>query len=190
MHGHYRFPYGIQNPVIVWRDGRDVMVSLYHHSYFEFTNDSRNHLHVSLYKRYRPFADYYDVERNLPEFIERQFSDPLTPRFTWSEFVDTWVRVPERIEVYYENYRRDAETALTDTLVALGENREQVDSEKISLLVARRDFDKVRDSLKGAEHSFVRRGVGGWRDDFSEHAKEVFNYYGGNQLRALGYEVD
>ena len=36
MHGHYLKPWGMKNVVIVWRDGRDMMVSWYHHCLFKY----------------------------------------------------------------------------------------------------------------------------------------------------------
>mgnify|MGYP001793945937 CR=1 FL=1 len=36
MHGHYLNPWGMKNVVVVWRDGRDMMVSWYHHCLYKY----------------------------------------------------------------------------------------------------------------------------------------------------------
>ena len=36
MHGHYIHPWGMNNNICIWRDGRDVMVSWYHHCLFKY----------------------------------------------------------------------------------------------------------------------------------------------------------
>jgi hypothetical protein len=35
MHGHYLNPWGMDNVVVMWRDGRDIMVSWYYHCLFK-----------------------------------------------------------------------------------------------------------------------------------------------------------
>ena len=68
MHGHYLRPWGMKNVVVVWRDGRDVMVSWYYQNLF--SHEWRNDLQVERARREFSFRNYDDIYKNLPEFIE------------------------------------------------------------------------------------------------------------------------
>ena len=72
MHGHYLRPWGMKNVVVVWRDGRDVMVSWYHQNLF--SHEWRNDLQVERARREFSFRNYDDIYKNLPEFIEWAFT--------------------------------------------------------------------------------------------------------------------
>ena len=192
MHGHYLNPWGMSNTVVVWRDGRDVMVSLYHHCLFEFSEGERENAH--LVKRARDevgFKDYENVAENLPEFIEYAFTRLCYPRFTWADFARRWHGRESCIHARYEEILADAPgqlcriaEELTGTPLALDEAR-RIDGE---LSFARQSGRQPGQECKT---SFMRKGIAGdWRNCFNRAACEIFDRHAGDELVLLGYEKD
>ena len=104
MHGHYLSPFGIKNAVVVWRDGRDVMVSWYHQ---QLVPHEWNELQVRRSRRELALEDYEDVYTNLPAFIEYAFRRPHSPRFSWADFVRRWHGRKGAIHVRYEDLHEE-----------------------------------------------------------------------------------
>lgn len=189
MHGHYLHSTGMHNVVIVWRDGRDIMTSFYFHAYFK--NDRNNGVLVDLMRGSLPFRDYTDVEANLPIFLERMLTRPITPRFTWQQFVSKWYGFTSAIHVKYESL-------LDNTAGELGRIIEGMvkatpSTERLEEIVERHSFRMTSGRPAGTEEktSFLRKGIAGdWKNYFSREACEIFDHYAGNELIRLGYEVD
>ena len=78
MHGHYLSPLGMRNVVVVWRDGRDVMVSWYHQQLIPHGLNGRQ---VARSRRELSLKNYDDVYANLPAFIEYAITRPHYPGF-------------------------------------------------------------------------------------------------------------
>jgi len=188
MHGHYLYLPTMKNVFVVLRDGRDVMVSFYYYSLF--INDKFNRRVVEKTRRELPFHDYEDIETNLPKFIEYKFTSKRNPRFTWSDFVDSWLGKDVAI-IKYENLLKDVVTELARAIrkvcgIETNENKLQYIAKKYS-------FKKLTKRNPGEEnrHSFLRKGIAGdWKNYFSKEAKEVFNYFAGKHLIKAGYEID
>lgn len=188
LHGHYLSQLGIPRVVIVWRDGRDVMVSSYFHSVFK--NARENAALVDVVRRELRFSDYSDVRSNLPKFIEYTFTRQHHPAFSWADFVRSW-QPRQAVHICYEDARRDT-----------GEELLRVVKELTGLSIARKQVDDVTDKYSfstltkrapGVENreSFMRKGiVGDWRNQFTQEAAEVFDYFAGDALIQAGYEHD
>jgi hypothetical protein len=88
MHGHYIWPGNMKNIVILWRDGRDILISQYYHSLFE--NEKGNKRLVELTKKELVFPDYTDISSNLCEFMKYVFEKKRHPKFSWADFYDVW----------------------------------------------------------------------------------------------------
>jgi Sulfotransferase domain len=189
MHGHYLNPWGIRNVVVVWRDGRDVMASWYHHCLF--VNEHNNERLVRRTRKELSFSDYEDVRANLPEFIEYAFTRQAHPRFSWSDFVRRWYSRKGVCYVYYEDLHKDAAKELQRIFFELTGNR--LSSDKATATAEQFSFSRLSGRKPGEESkgSFMRKGiVGDWRNNFSPDAREVFDHYAGNELLLLGYEQD
>jgi hypothetical protein len=188
MHGHYLSPLGIKNAVVVWRDGRDVMVSWYHQ---QLIPHKWNRRQVARSRRELPLEDYEDVRANLPAFIEYAFTRPHSPGFSWTDFVRRWCWRGDAVHVRYENLRRDAAGELrrvTHELTGreLGPGRAAEIAEEFS-------FERQAGRRSGEEdkRSFLRKGVvGDWKEQFGPEAREVFDRHAGKELVLLGYERD
>lgn len=206
FHGHYlptnRFR---RLRGIFWqvRDGRDVMVSLYHH--LLLPND-KNVLHVKdlhYYRQQVPFQSFDDVRENLPAFIEFIFTHRLSRRRqfttwgTWSSFNQRWMEYADSQRgdrlamIRYEDLLHDAADVLGRVLAAVG--GAEPDATRVQEAVARYSFEAQSGRRRGQEAagSFLRRGVAGdWKNYFSRAAAEVFAHYAGDTLTMLGYERD
>lgn len=189
LHGHYLSPRGMRRPVVMWRDGRDVMVSFYYHRVVgnEYTSVEP----VRELRRRLGIVDPADIRANLPAFIEFMSASPLHPRFSWAAFVDTWAGRKEVVETSYEALRENTVRELRRVVAELGypdpgDGRADEIANKYSF--ARQKGDA---NAKGAGAAYLRKGiVGDWRNAFTREAAMVFERHSGAALRKLGYEQD
>ena len=205
MHGHYLSPWGMNNVVVAWRDGRDVMVSWYHQ---QLIPHEWNRAQVARSRRELPLEDYDDIYGNLPAFIEyaftrprslsflwadfvRPFTSPHAPNFSWADFVRCWHARKGAVHVRYEDLRRDTPGELRRIAWELA--GEKLSPERASAVAEEFSFECQSGRRSGEENkgSFLRKGVvGDWRSRFGPEAREVFDRYAGEELILLGYERD
>jgi hypothetical protein len=188
MHGHYLGPWGMKNVVVVWRDGRDVMVSWYHQQLIPHEWNERQ---VRRSRRELPLEDYGDVYKNLPAFIEYASSRSHSPSFSWADFVRRWHGRKGAVHVRYENMREDTPGELRR--IVLGLTGERLSLEEATAIAEEFAFERQAGRRAGEENkrSFLRKGVvGDWRNHFSREARVTFDRYAGDELILLGYERD
>lgn len=187
MHGHYMSCRSSKrNRIVLWRDGRDVMVSWYYHSLFK--NDLHNHALVDHVESDLNFTDKNDIKSNLPAFIEYCYQRQTIPRFTWSQFVQKWGADDSVIHTSYEKLRKDPSGELSEIIGSL--TSDSLDLNRINTIVENRKFKGSSSSAK-SNHSFQRKGiVGDWKNSFSEDAISAFKRHAGDELVMLGYEKD
>ncbi len=205
FHGHYRPARGFNRlRQIYWlvRDGRDVLVSLYHH-YLIWNEKNIKHPADVLYHRKKlEFERYEDVRTNLPDFMEFIFTH--TPsrlvKFThpgdWATFNRAWLEQAaineERIvRLRYEDLLGDTPGELARILAqTLGG---PPDAARVAEVAERYSFKTQTGRTPGQEstESFMRKGVAGdWKNHFSPEAARVFDRHAGDVLIQLGYESD
>lgn len=189
MQGHYLSPWGMKNVLVVWRDGRDVMVSWYHHCLFP--NERQNARLVAETRAELPFEDYGDVRGNLPAFLEYAFTRQRRPHFSWPDFVRRWHARKGVVHTSYEALRRDTPGELVRISRELAGRR--LDPERAAEIAEEFSFARQSGRKVGEENkdSFIRKGVvGDWRNQFTREAREVFDRNAGDGLILLGYERD
>jgi len=189
LHVHYLYPRMMNNVVVVWRDGRDTLLSWYYHCLFPNERGS-NRVLVQQVRTDLHFADYEDVYTNLPRFLEYSFTQQRSPKFSWADFVRSWHNRREAVHVYYEDLQADGVVELRRVVREL--TGKQLSVERASNIIEAFSFSKQSGRRPGEEsRSFLRKGiVGDWRNHYSIQAREVFDYYAGRELIALGYEHD
>jgi hypothetical protein len=188
MHGHYINPLFMKKVVLLWRDGRDVLISQYYHSLFE--NGHGNRRLVSITKENFIVDDYNDIRKNLPQFIEYTYKENGMLKFSWSDFVDTWID-KDVVHVRYEDLREDTPLELIRIVKDL--SGVVLSMPKALEISKKYSFERMSGRVPGEEdkHSFVRKGVvGDWKNHFSKDAKKIFNLYAGDALIKSGYEKD
>ncbi len=189
MQCHILNPTGMKNVVVIWRDGRDIMVSFYNHLLIghEFGDAE----HVAKNARLLGIRDPDNIRENLPRFIEGLMTNVVGPSFTWPEFVDRWHGRTGVIETRYEDLLLDPKAEIGKIVVAL--QRDLPSESRIDKIVENYSFQAQSGRESGTEKkgSFLRKGVAGdWVNQFSPDACEVFNHYAGHALDTLGYTRD
>ena len=155
--------------IYLLRDGRDVMVSYYHHACTLFGPQEWNR-----------FLDH------PPGLGEK-----------WHEHVEAWLANPHQAEVLivrYEDLRRDTAAELRRICTFLGRDESPA---RLQEIVAAASFEtmKAREKTLGWDHPhwpadqpFVRRGaVGSFRDELPAEALARFLAQAGPTLKKLGY---
>lgn len=187
LQGHMMHSWNMNNVLIVWRDGRDVLISLYYFSLFE--NERGNARSFRQWRADLKFDDYDDIVKNLPVFIEYVNGKQRHPRFSWTNFGNRWADCEHCVHVKYEDLRANPVDELSRIATQLSGHTFPL--ERISAIVEKHSFQRLSGRKPGEEDkkSFLRKGiVGDWRNHFSEEAKRLFDKYAGELLIKLDYE--
>ena len=187
MQCHVHNPLGMRNVVVVWRDGRDIVVSYYHHLMIghEFADSQlakENAKKIGI-------NDRADIQENLPKFIDALMEKKIGPRFSWPQFVDTWSNRQGIVETRYEDLLVKPEQELSRVVRELTPGNPE--DALISEIVEKYSFKSQSGRSTGTEEQgkFLRKGVAGdWVNYFSDDAIESFNHHAGDALKKLGYE--
>jgi len=189
LHGQFRSKWNMKKPVILWRDGRDVIVSEY---FYHILSDVTSNGYPAEVRKKLNYTDPNDVKANLPHFIEYAMDKSIHAHHTWPSFVDYWHNMPNAIETSYEALREDTLKELTRIISELTNNN-FVDETILENTIEKYSFKNQTNRKAGQEDrkSFLRKGiVGDWKNNFTEQSSEIFNYHAGDQLIKLGYEKD
>jgi hypothetical protein len=189
MHGHYFATWNIKKAVVIWRDGRDVLISQYYH--YLFKNERGNAYGVDIARSDLDFLDYNDIKNNLPKFMKHVYETKKHPKFSWSEFVNKWAELEGAVNVKYEDLRLNTSTELQKIAKKL--NGIKLSDAKAQKIADEYSFESQAKRKAGEENinSFMRKGiVGDWKNYFTQESKELFAKYAGDELITLGYEKD
>jgi len=174
--------------VVLWRDGRDTMISYYYHMMFDKPLTS-----AMAGKRLRSqlgVTDPANVEEYLPRFIEWACSGGY-PRFTWADFVKAWYGKETVAFTSYESCLADTQTELTNILTCF--DRTIPSGINLQKVVESHSFESQSNRQPGEEDvsSFIRKGISGdWVNAFNQESREIFHYHCGAELKLLGYAKD
>lgn len=189
IHGHYLYVANANDTIVMWRDGRDVIVSHYYYHLFHrrttmpgWAEQQQERLGIE---------DAHNIQHNLPRYIEYCFTDGPPYNMTWSSFVETWKNRTDHVETSYEAMRENPAREMKKILEYLSVH--SIDETKLDSCIAKFSFENVAGRKPGEEdaYNFVRKGiVGDWKNHFTREAREVFDHYAGQSLIDLGYETD
>lgn len=189
FHGHYRLKQTTSKTIVFWRDPRDIMVSWYHHCLFK--SDKNNPQLVEQITARLGFDDVHNVKDNLPKFIEYSFTSPISPRFSYNDFFDTWFG---RNDVIYSSYEKLQHDTVKELLIICEKlDFPQPSETTIIELVRKYSFSNLASRSPGAEvkSNYLRKGiVGDWKNYFTPFSAKSLNEYLGRRLILLGYEQD
>lgn len=182
-------PTELKAGVYVVRDGRDVMVSLFHHRCRRVVQDPQVASQVnSVY----PFAINADkIVEQLPKFIEvemttRTAGSPLS----WKQHVLAGIGNDALQIVRYEDMLVDAATALKTLGEALLSDVSVTD-ERASAVAMLHDRRNALSATHGMGRSAIRSASAGeWRDVFSDEATDVYNAHCADVIQELGYDSE
>ena len=171
--------------VVVWRDGRDTMVSYYYHIMFDKPLTSA--MAGNSVRKLLGVKDPHDVDTNLPRFVEWACTGGY-PRFTWGDFVNRWYEKPGVVFTSYEACLLDPYTELRKILDHFGQFGKT--DEELHGIIHQHSFETQSTRKPGEEdvNSFIRKGIAGdWKNYFNKEASEIFLTYCGEELLLLGY---
>ena len=188
LHGHFMHDWNLKNTCIVWRDGRDVLTSLYFYSLF--LNEKGNDRLVNITRTAVNFDDYDNVKKNMKSFVEYSFTQCKSPHMNWIQFVDKWASRNEFCHIRYEDLKLNPMAELKKMVLSL--SGKELSDDKAAAIIDKWSFERVsgRRSGNSDPKSFLRKGiVGDWKNYFDAEACEIFDYYAGDGLLTLGYET-
>jgi len=192
MQAHFFNPRSRCRTVALFRDGRDVMVSCYFKAFFlnEWNEPGRVRFMRNIFR----FADYENVRANLAAFMRRMLDDPISPHFSWVDFVRAWAGRPGVVETRYEALRADTAGELARVVEAL--TGRPLAPERAARIAEAHTMAQMRARAAGSpkarqpEVSFYRSGrIGGWTDYFTDEALAWFEDRAGAELERLGYAL-
>lgn len=188
LHGCFMKVSSNIDTVVVWRDGRDTMISYYFHLMIDKPitsamagNSVRNVLGIK---------DPLDINANLPRFVEWACTGGY-PRFTWGDFVNRWHGEENVAFTSYEACLLDPYSELRKILLSF--DRSDCSDEKLKSIVEQHSFESQSSRKRGEEdvNSFIRKGIAGdWKNYFNKEASEIFLHHCGEELILLGYSSD
>ena len=196
LQAHWMQPRGNCQTVALFRDGRDVMVSYYYHSFFR--NEFQNGPYTRMMRERFGFEDYEDIRANLLTFVKVMIDAPISPKFSWVNFARKWATDDRVVTTRYEDLRKN--TALELCRITKALNGRTLALDEAENIAANYSMDRMRDqkaklnpgimSNEPAEKSFIRSGsVGGWSEYFTDDALEWFEHRAGAELELLGYSL-
>lgn len=186
LHSHLLPHDKLKNPIIVLRDGRDVMVSAYHH--FIIPNDHcPSHEQKKWASMLQSSLDLYDVSGNLYKFIEI-FHQNYTvggKSTTWQNHVLTCQDL-QLLSISYESLLSHP----TQELARVKEYLDlDINSELIEQVIEKFSFKSMK--IRNPNSTFLRKGTSGdWKNYFTFDTGELFESLGGEALRLHNYTVD
>jgi hypothetical protein len=189
MQGHYIWPGLMKNVVVLWRDGRDVLISQYYHSLFK--NEKGNARLVDITRSNLKFSDYNNIQKNLIDFIEYIYRKKIHPKFSWADFVRVWGKRADVVHATYEDLRQNPVSELKRITKSL--SGKDISSSQAQAIAQKYSFEKQSGRKPGQEDSgsFMRKGIiGDWKNHFTPEARTLFDKYAGDALITLGYEKD
>lgn len=206
FHGHYlptgRIPKNKKILLLV-RDGRDVMISLYYHQLIWNEKNKLNPKDVIYHRNKTGFKNFEDIKNNLCEFIDYAFTSKPSKwqQFTymgnWAEFNRAWLREIEKGNgnihlLKYEDLLQDTFGTVSRLLKEhLGISH--IDKGRLEGVVQKYSFENQSQRKKGDEkkNSFLRKGISGdWKNYFGPEEKDCFKKHSEEVLVKLGYEPD
>lgn len=185
LHGCWLNPSKRHTVLVLYRDGRDIMVSYYYHALFpkEITSTVFSNKLISRLG----IKDPNDIDQYLPIFIDWAFTQAF-PKWSWSDFIDRWVDDTTVCSTSYERLSQNPTEELTKIVQSLGM---ELKSSKITEIVQKYSFAAQSGRQPGQEdkNSFARKGiVGDWANNFTSESAELFQQFAGPQLIKAGYE--
>jgi len=191
LQGHQSVSKSFPTAVYVVRDGRDVLISGFHHLKNQMEAGGGAKIH-------RKYFEGIDLGRplveHLPSFIEHCVRHPVACKEHWGDHVRTYYDAKnDRVQIVkYEDLLANPVDALTNLMQRLS-GEDSVDQSRIAEAVERFSFGRqtAKATADDSKTSYLRSGKsGGWRDKFDLASAKLFDKHFGDVLVLAGYEMD
>ncbi|REJ80226.1 MAG: hypothetical protein DWQ36_18435 [Acidobacteria bacterium] len=198
IQNHWRADRRLRRVLYLYRDGRDVLTSLYYQRFRVLTHSDRpgrDRVGRRLERLFGRDFDASEIVSNMPRFLDYEFRHPgLGARVNWKDHVEEWLALegsPDVVFLTYEDLRADCAAALRRALEDLLD--EEIDPWRLETTVEKMSMRRQagREPGEADPTQHLRKGVvGDWRNAFNREAAEVFDHLAGDLLVRLGYEED
>ena len=182
---HSLFTRALHRPIIVLRDPRDLFVSFYYYELY-FLGCPGN----ARPQRYFTHDPSRGLRDDFAAYLAARLRHLTHPRFSYGQFVRSWLDRPGTCVVRYEDLLTAAEAQMTRIIRFLGLT---VAPQRLHETVERHRFEN-RTGRKPGEADpthFERKGVAGdWRNHFNAASCDLIRAHEGRTLAMLGYEPD
>jgi hypothetical protein len=171
------------NAILLVRDGRDVMVSLFMAS----TRDGEGGTRI--WEGDGTVITFHDFLRT--EFMElknprNEVIRKMNPVDYWAKYHTDWLANPHIVHVVrYERLLEDQVAVIRETMRALGYRDDEIRPVEVDL-----DFDQHSPVGSNIPKEYQRKTTGNWRRLFTAEDTAYFEERAGHALRALGYETE
>lgn len=172
-----------ENGILLVRDGRDVMVSLYMASTRDGPDGTRRWEGDGTAISFHDFlrTESMDVRDARGAVIRK-----MSPVDYWAKFNADWLASPHIVSVVrYERLLEDQRRVVREVRESLGYPANTPDPVEIHL-----DFDKHSPVGRNLLDGYERKTTGNWRRIFADDDVEHFERRAGATLRALGYSSE
>ena len=185
MHSHLLIHEKLLNPIVVIRDGRDVMISAYYH--FLIPNDHCPDHEQRKWRHLIRNNEIGNVRRNLFQFIKvfHQKYRAGGQNITWQEHT---LKSTDQscLIVKYEDLLKDTKKELIRTTEYL--NISSSDT-LIDSTISKYSFETLK--KQNPNSNFLRKGIkGDWENYFTRESGKLFQELGGTALSKFGYTSD
>lgn len=186
LHGHWLYHPKLPNVTFAIRDGRDVMVSFYHHQRMMHEAGRLS----SFFGTSGASLERSDIRTNMPHFIDHVFDRPVGAGLNWAKYNESWLDRPNAVYVRYESLLENPELELRRLCHEHGRPAEDW---RIRRAVDGWSMPRLTGRSPGEEDNsaFLRKGVRGeWTNVFNDESRRIFSERAGAMLVRLGYESD
>ncbi len=202
FHGHYLPKHISDKNKIIYlvRDGRDVLISYYHHQLIWNDKNKKESHNVSYHREAVGFTNFENVKENILEYMKYSYTHVPSKKTryvfpgNWNEFNTAWL---EEMKTNSNIYMVRYEDLLEDTATTLKKLMQEflgvqnMDETRLLSIVEKYSFENQTKRKKGEENSksFLRKGIqGDWKNYFDTEEKKAFKEYTEDLLMQLGYE--
>lgn len=185
LHSHLIPNNRIHKPIIILRDGRDIMVSAYHH--FILPNDHCPKHEQKKWQALLKASEPLKIRLNLVKFINVFHENYKVggASVTWQSHVLNCHKY-DPIIIKYEDLLTNPAHELLRIAAYLGTSYSE---ESIGQTIEKFSFERLKQ--KNPESNFLRKGItGDWKNYFTYQSGELFESLGGEALRRCSYTSD
>ncbi len=191
---HWPFHPRRKRCLYIYRDGRDVLVSLFFHRARIVTNHLGS-APAQRWLRQHPYLSSFDPANDNIELFRRfayELLSGMSKSFQWSSYALGWQHA-DPAQVYstsYEQLLQDTKGVLTSCMERC---KVAVSEQQIDHAVGYYSFESMsgRKAGQGEPSSFLRKGIAGdWVNYFNRDLAARFDQHSGQALVRLGYEPD
>jgi hypothetical protein len=193
IHSHWNYSAKLNKVFYLYRDGRDVAVSMYYHCARRSQTGSRS---VQRYIEMRTGLTRADFDNrdhaadNFKRFVASWLDTPIGCNSLWGEHVRDWAfDRPNVVSLSYEQLIHNC--VLTLQCAIESALAEAVDLTRLKTSISKFSFENQTGRARGHADpsSFIRKGVcGDWMNYFDADLNERFHNRFGTELMQLGYD--